>query len=108
MSLTSRIAAFFNDSSKPSPEAAQTDPRNAISSSFFGSKRFVLVIALIAFIYLTYSILNLELLKIVSHVAMVYIICESLTKLAETIMNGLIKVHEVKTDVEYEKLASKP
>ncbi len=103
MSIRNAIAAFL---APPAQDGAQTDKRNEISSTFFGSKRFVLVIALVAFIYLTYSVLNIELIKVVANVAIFYIIGESLTNLATTIMNGLIKLHEVKTDVEYEKLAA--
>jgi hypothetical protein len=101
MSLSSAIQAFF---AKPSTEVAATDKRNEIASSFFGSKRFVLIIALVAFVYLTYSVLNLDLIKVVANVAIVYLICETVSNLALTISNAIIKLHEVKLDIEYSKL----
>lgn len=101
MSFGSAISEFFN----PKVNDAQTDTRNEIKSTFFGSKRFVLVIAFVAFIFLTYQLLNIEIIRMLSYVAMTYIIGESLSHVATTIMNGLIKIHEVKTDVDHSKMA---
>ena len=89
----------------PNAEAPQTDKRNELKSSFFGSKRFILMIAFAAFIFVTYELLNIEILKLVAEVAMVYLVCETLSNVATTVMNGLIKLHEIKTDVEHVRLA---
>lgn len=101
MSVADAFQALFK---KPAAELAATDKRNEIASSFFGSKRFVLIIALVAFVYLTYTVLNLDLIKVVANVAIVYIICETVSHLALTICNAIIKLHEVKLDIEYDKL----
>ena len=101
MSFADAFQALFK---KPAAELAATDKRNEVKNSFFGSKRFILIIALIAFVYLTYSVLNLELIKLVANVAIVYIICETVSHLAVTIGNIIIKLHEVKLDIEYDKL----
>jgi len=95
MSITNALNALF---AKPQAEPPATDKRNEITSSFFGSKRFILIIALIAFVYLTYTVLNIELIKLVANVAIVYIICETVSHLALTVCNAIIKLHEVKAD----------
>ncbi|MFA6132552.1 MAG: hypothetical protein WC869_00895 [Phycisphaerae bacterium] len=108
MSLASMFHSIAGWFEKAPAEEAATDARNALKTTFFSSKRFVLIIALVAFIYLTYSVLNLEILKLVGNVAIVYIICETLSNLAVTIGNIVIKLHEVKLDIEYEKLKGYP
>jgi hypothetical protein len=101
MSFSNAFKALFE---KPAGELAATDKRNEVKNSFFGSKRFILIIALIAFIYLTYTVLNLDLIKVIANVAIVYIICETVSSLAITVGNIIIKLHEVKLDIEYNKL----
>lgn len=105
MSFAAAFQALFT---KPAAELAATDKRNEIKNSFFGSKRFVLIIALVAFVYLTYSVLNLDLIKVVANVAIVYLICETVSNLAVTACNAIIKLHEVKLDIEYDKLPVQP
>ena len=102
MSLRSALSALVTPKSDAD---LQTDKRNELVSTFFGSKRFILIIAFIAFIYLTYQLLNIELIKIVANVAIIYVIGESLSNVATTIMNGLIKLAEIKTDVDHERMA---
>ena len=102
MSLRSALSALV---ASKSDTDLQTDKRNELVSTFFGSKRFILVIALVAFVYLTYQLLNIEIIKLVANVAIVYIIGESLSNVATTVMNGMIKLAEIKTDVDHERMA---
>lgn len=87
MNISNALKALFE---------SPTNAKKELSTSFFGSKRFILIIALVAFVYLTYSVLNLELIKVVANVAIVYIICETVSNLAVTVGNVVLRVHETK------------
>lgn len=101
MSIRSVLATIL---SPPTPDAAQTDKRNEVSTGFFSSKRFLLVIAFGVLVAL--NMLPAALFHDVTLVLMTYIIGESLTNAFTVAMNGWIKVHEVKTDIAYEQLAA--
>jgi hypothetical protein len=103
MNFGSAFNALF---AKPSVEAAVTDVRNEIKASFFGSKRFVLLLAAVAFFYLTYAILSLVMLEIVAGLVGLYMICETASNITLTKWNGMIKMQEVANDVEYARIAA--
>lgn len=103
MSFKSLLKGWLDSSD--APEAPATDSRNAITSSLFASKRLWIVIAFAGLAwYALKGVLDHDNLKLITIGVVTYLICETVSKTAEVIMNGLIKIHEVKTDIEYEKL----
>lgn len=99
MSIRTALANVFNPSTT---EVAATDKRNEVTTSFFSSKRLLIVIAF--GVLLVLNLLPVALFHDIALVVIAYIVGESLTKSVTLFVNGWIKVHEVKTDIEYEKL----
>lgn len=95
MGFIQHVADYF----KSAPvDPAATDPRNQISSPLLASKRFILVLAFVALLYVAHEVFTVETLKILRDVVITYIICETVTKLATLVLNGVTKWHEVKAD----------
>lgn len=99
MSIRSALATILNP---PSPELPQTDKRNEVPTSFFSSKRFLIIIAF--GVLLVLNMLPVALFHDVALVVIAYLVCETITKSVTQFVNGWIKVHEVDTDIDYEKL----
>ncbi len=98
MSLRSAIANLF---AQPA-DLPQTDKRNEVTTSFFSSKRFLIVIAF--GVLLVLNMLPAALFHDVALVIIAYILGETVTKSVTVFVNGWIKVREVNTDIDYERL----
>ncbi len=101
MSIRSALAQIINPTT-PTAELPQTDKRNEVATSFFSSKRFLIIIAFGALLVL--NMLPTALFHDVTLVTIAYLVCETITKTMTLFVNGWIKVREVNTDIDYEKL----
>jgi hypothetical protein len=102
MNLSALSAVF----SKPTDgSTAATDPRNAIpESNLFTSKRFLTTAACVVGLYFIGHTLPGAVLTVARDIVIVYLITEAVAKAVTVASNAWIRTHEVKADVEFEKM----
>jgi hypothetical protein len=91
MNITSAVSALLNQRAEP----PATDNRNSVSTPFFGSKRFIVVAAVIG-IAVFWPSATLELVSKIVELVVVYVAGESAVRLGGVLTNGWIKVTELK------------
>lgn len=96
------IAEAYRALTATTAEAAATDKRNELKSSFWGSKRFLLVLALGALIVL--NLVPLQIFHDLSLILVAYLIGESAVSGITAWGNTRIKLKEIELDLEYTKL----